>query len=71
MKKKVNINENTIKTVVSEAIKRIIKENDYNDIKVDNVFFKLCEITDEVGFTAEDWAKLVEKCKRQQMMRSF
>lgn len=61
-----------IKEAVNTSIKKVIKESiDTNEIKVVNVFFKLCEITDEVGFSAEDWAKLAEKCQRQASMRSF
>ena len=71
MKKKVRVNENFIKKVVSESIKKYLKEDYTSDIKVTNVFFKLCELTDEVGFTPEDWGELIKKCERQKMMRSF
>lgn len=71
MNKRFRINENFIKKVVSESIKKYLKEDYVNDIKVTNVFFKLCELTDEVGFTPEDWGELIKKCERQKMMRSF
>lgn len=71
MNKRFRINENFIKKVVSESIKKYLKEDYTSDIKVTNVFFKLCELTDEVGFTAEDWGELIKKCERQKMMRSF
>ena len=71
MKNSVEINENLIKRVVSETVKKHLKENYTNDIKVSNVFFKLCELTDEVGFTPEDWGELIKKCERQKMMRGF
>lgn len=81
MNKKVRINENFIKKVVSESIKKYLKEDNenkiknivssVNDIKVTNVFFKLLELTDKVGFTPENWDELIKKCERQKMMRSF
>ena len=41
MKKSVEINENLIKRVVSKTVKKHLKENYTNDIKVSNVFFKI------------------------------
>lgn len=71
MKKSVEINENLIKRVVLETVKKHLNEDYINDIKISDVFFKLCKLTDEVGFTAKDWGELIKKCERQKMMRSF